>query len=183
MPVGYMFWVVPAIFFKIFGPGVYTLVIAQAFVNLISGFTFWGILKSLRIHPTIRAAAVLIFGLSFTMNNQWPWYNHTVFVFELIGLYFVINAVLISFQHKKAYLYIILGALFMAFAMLTKQDVGGLGVMFAFVLVAYGSQVEKTFAPIIIFSVAYIFFISGLILPFFQYEFFILVQLWSASSL
>ena len=171
MPVGYMFWIVPALFFKIFGPDVYTLIISQAFINLISGFIFWGILKSLKIHPVIRAAAVLIFGLSFTMNNHWPWYNHSVFVFELAGLYFIINGILINTRHKKTYLYIILGALFMAFAMLTKQDVGGLGLIFAFLLVLYGSLVEKHMLPVIVFSASYTFFLALLILPFFQYEF------------
>lgn len=171
MPVGYAFWLIPALFFKIFGPYVFTLIISQAFIHLISGFTFWGILKSLRIHPTIRAVAVLVYCLSYTMDNTWPWYNHSVFVFELVGLYFVINGILHDLQSRKPYLYIIFGALFMALAMLTKQDVGGLGVIFASVLLVYGSWVEKAYMPVVIFFVAYIFFLALLIVPFFQYEF------------
>jgi hypothetical protein len=38
MPVGYMYWVIPAIFFKIFGPQMITLVKAQVFINILAGW-------------------------------------------------------------------------------------------------------------------------------------------------
>src|SRR5580765_5788270 len=47
MPVGYMYWVIPAMFFKIFGPQLITLVKAQAFINILSGLAFRSILKRL----------------------------------------------------------------------------------------------------------------------------------------
>ena len=47
MPLGYMYWVVPAIFFKIFGAQMITLVKAQVFINILSGLAFRSILKSL----------------------------------------------------------------------------------------------------------------------------------------
>ena len=37
MPVGYMFWVIPAFFFKVFGAQMITLVKAQAFINILGG--------------------------------------------------------------------------------------------------------------------------------------------------
>src|SRR5689334_21310605 len=39
MPVGYMYWVIPAIFFKIFGPAMITLVKAQVFINILAGLS------------------------------------------------------------------------------------------------------------------------------------------------
>src|SRR5919112_4000598 len=37
MPLGYMFWVVPALFMKLFGTQLITLVKAQVLINIISG--------------------------------------------------------------------------------------------------------------------------------------------------
>src|SRR3954462_3336418 len=54
MPMGYMYWTIPAIFFKLFGPQLITLVKAQVFINIISGLAFRSILKSLAVQPGIR---------------------------------------------------------------------------------------------------------------------------------
>ncbi len=83
IPLGYMYWVVPAMFFKIFGPQLITLVKAQAFINLLSGFAFLSIGKSLKVQPGLRFLGVLLFSLSYSFLNYWPWYNHTVIVYEL----------------------------------------------------------------------------------------------------
>ena len=40
MPMGYMYWVIPAIFFKIFGAQLITLVKAQVLINILSGLAF-----------------------------------------------------------------------------------------------------------------------------------------------
>src|SRR5215211_8287358 len=49
MPLGYMYWVIPAIFFKLFGAQLITLVKAQVFINILSGLAFRSILKSLGV--------------------------------------------------------------------------------------------------------------------------------------
>src|ERR1700756_5023412 len=56
LPMGFMFWVVPAIFFKIFGPYLITLVKAQVLLNFICCLSFRGILKKLQIADSIRIA-------------------------------------------------------------------------------------------------------------------------------
>src|SRR4030095_7875644 len=61
MPVGYMYWVIPAIFFKIFGTQMITLIKAQAFINILAGLAFRSIFKSIGIDTTIRFLAVLVF--------------------------------------------------------------------------------------------------------------------------
>src|SRR5258708_19200687 len=60
MPVGYMYWIIPALFFKIFGPQVISLVKAQVFINIISGLAFRSILKSVQVQPGIRLVSVLL---------------------------------------------------------------------------------------------------------------------------
>ena len=68
-PLGYMFWVIPAAFFKIFGTQMITLVKAQVFINIVSGLAFRSILKSLNIHPGIRFLSVCLYCLSFSFFN------------------------------------------------------------------------------------------------------------------
>lgn len=86
IPLGGMYWVIPAIFFKIFGTGLITLVKAQVFINVLAGLAFRSILKSLGLSRGIRLVSVFLFCLSYSFFNFWPWYNHTVIVYELLGL-------------------------------------------------------------------------------------------------
>ena len=69
MPMGYMFWVIPALFFKIFGVQLVTLVKAQVFINILSGLAFRSILKSLSVFPGIRLLSVLLFCISYSFFN------------------------------------------------------------------------------------------------------------------
>ena len=73
MPLGYMFWVIPALFFKLFGTQMVTLVKAQILINIISGLAFRSILKSLGVNPVVRFLAVLLYCLSYIFFNFWPW--------------------------------------------------------------------------------------------------------------
>src|SRR5436309_781264 len=60
MPLGFMYWVIPALFFKIFGAQMITLVKAQVLINIISGLAFRSILKSINVQPGIRLLSVLL---------------------------------------------------------------------------------------------------------------------------
>ena len=77
---------IPAIFFKLFGPKLITLVKAQVFINIIAGLVFRSILQSLSVNKGIRLASVILFCLSYSFFNFWPWYNHSVIVYELVAL-------------------------------------------------------------------------------------------------
>src|SRR5882757_4720586 len=61
VPLGGMYWVIPATFFKLFGPAMITLVKAQVFINILAGLSFRSILRSLGVDPGIRFASVLLF--------------------------------------------------------------------------------------------------------------------------
>src|SRR6201996_3272689 len=60
-PLGGMYWVIPAMFFKIFGPKLITLVKAQVLINIVSGLAFRSILRVLQVDKGIRFAAILLF--------------------------------------------------------------------------------------------------------------------------
>src|SRR6187402_3860341 len=47
LPLGFGFWLIPAFFFKVFGPFLSTLVLAQAFINIVGALSFRSILKKL----------------------------------------------------------------------------------------------------------------------------------------
>lgn len=65
-PLGGMYWVIPGLFFKIFGTQMITLVKAQVFINILSGLAFRSILKSLSVETGLRIVCVLLFCLSYS---------------------------------------------------------------------------------------------------------------------
>src|SRR5690349_17796802 len=73
IPLGGMYWVIPALFFKIFGAKLITLVKAQVLINIIAGLAFRSILVSLSVDKGIRLASVLLFCISYSFFNFWPW--------------------------------------------------------------------------------------------------------------
>ncbi len=169
-PVGYGFWVLPALFFKIFGPYVYTLLVVQAFINVLSGFIFRGLLSVFRIPAPVRLMALVVFCLSYSMFNFWPWYNHLVFVVEIAGFYFLCSELTKPVFARKTWR-IALGAFLVAFSFMTKQDTGVLAFGISLVLLAYDYFVERKFKTAVVFISAWLTSMGILILPFLQYEF------------
>src|SRR5580692_12399006 len=49
-PLGGMYWVIPAIFFKMLGPKLITLIKAQVFINILSGLAFRSILTNFGVN-------------------------------------------------------------------------------------------------------------------------------------
>ena len=170
LPLGYTFWLIPALFFKIFGPYLFTLIKAQVFINLVSLFVLREIFKLFNLEPVHRFLSILVFCLTYVFINFWPWYNHSVFVFELIGLYFLINGMLNS-SPKRSIISLVFSGLFIFLAFFTKQDIGGLAIVFAYALLIYQTFLKKSFKPILIFTVSLIGFGTIIILPLLNYEF------------
>ena len=168
MPVGYMYWVVPAAFFKLFGTQMFTLIKAQVLINLLSGFAFRSIFRSLEIHPGIRFVSLLVFSLSYTFVNYWPWYNHTVIVFELIALAFLMKFLL---HPGRKYAWLSLSGIFAFISFFTKQDAGTLTFLLCMGILIYNSTVEKNWLPVLIFAGSFLIAGLAMILPFLQYDF------------
>jgi hypothetical protein len=169
-PVGYGFWLLPALFFKIFGPFVYTLLIVQAFINIVSGFAFRWLLKIFSIQSTTRFLPLLVYCLSYSMFNFWPWYNHFVFVLELLGICLLSKEVLLPSSERSIFK-IVLSSFFIALTFLTKQDTGGLAACIAIAILIFDFIYDKKIKTSLVFIGGYLISLALLIAPFLQYEF------------
>lgn len=165
LPMGFIFWVVPAIFFEIFGPTLFTLVKAQVLINIISGIAFSSILKALNVEAGLKFAAVFLFCLSYSFFNFWPWYNHTVFVYQMLGMTFVLSAAF-AISQKKQLMYAALGGMFATLSFFTKQDGGALAIMLCGALLLYDAILEKRVSILLAFVLSTLAISAFLIVPF-----------------
>jgi len=170
LPLGYGFWLMPALFFKIFGAQLITLVKAQVAMNIIAGLSFRSILKSLHVKAGIRVLSVLLFVLSYSFFNFWPWYNQTVIVYELVGLAFLFRF-LMGPDGKVRYLFLFLSALFTFLSFFTKQDGGGLALLLSLALLAYNTLERKSWLDIPVFLAFYGLVAAAVIVPLLPYGF------------
>lgn len=169
-PVGYGFWILPAIFFKVFGPYVYTLLIVQTFINIVSGTIFRALLRTFGLPAGVSFLALLVYCLSYSMFNFWPWYNHLVFVIELGGLYLLCGVLLKERSGRRVWR-LVLSAFLIALSFMTKQDTGALGFLIAIALLGYDYWCERDLRASAIFIGAYAVSMAVLIIPFLPYQF------------
>jgi hypothetical protein len=169
LPMGYGYWVIPALFFKIFGPYMYTLIKAQVFVNLVSVITFRSILKLLDVKPVVVLLSVLVFCFSYVSFNFWPWYNHIVFVFEMVGIYFILLSIFKT-TGWKTLASLAAGAFFIFFSIFTKQDAGALAFLIAYGILTYDAIIERSFKNWLAFTGFFLFFTAIFVLPLLQYD-------------
>lgn len=165
LPLGIGYWIIPAIFFKIIGPGMFTLIIAQVFINFISIISFRSILKDFKVSPGLILVSIFLFCLTFVFINFWPWYNHTVFVYEIVGLAFLVKFYLNERFYKSLWL-LIVAAFFIALSFFTKQDGGGLAIVFSLVLITYNFLVDKKIQPVLVYLISLTLFIGAYFLIF-----------------
>lgn len=170
LPLGYGFWLMPALFFKLFGPQLISLVKAQVFMNILAGLAFRSILKSLDVKPVLRIVSVLLFVLSYTFFNFWPWYNQTVIVYELIGLAFLFRF-LTGNGGRIQFVWLLLAAFFTFLSFFTKQDGGGLALLLSLALLACNSLQEKRWWDVPVFLAFYGLVAAIIILPLVPYGF------------
>ena len=170
LPLGYGFWLMPALFFKLFGAQLISLVKAQVFMNILAGLSFRSIMKSLDVKPAIRVLSVLLFVLSYSFFNFWPWYNQTVIVYELIGLAFLFRY-LMGPQGKLRFLFLFLSALFTFLSFFTKQDGGGLALMLSLALLAYNTLQGKKWLDLLAYLAFYGIVAAVIIMPLLPYGF------------
>lgn len=169
-PMGGMYWVMPAFFFKLFGPQLISLLKAQVFINIISGLAFRSMLKSLQVQEGIRISAVLLFCISFSFFNFWPWYNHTVIVYEFVALAFLLKY--LSNPAGK-YRWIVLGAaaFFTFISFFTKQDAGGMCLLICGALLLYSGFIDRNWKQIMVYFGIFFLLLAVAIISFRSYEF------------
>lgn len=170
MPLGYGFFIIPFLFFKIFGPYLYTLVIAQVFINLVSLLSFSNMLRILGLNTAQRLLSVLVFCLSYSFFNFWPWYNHSVFVFQMVAFNFILIAIF-SEKRNASYLYLALSAFFVFLAFLTKQDSGGIAIVSAGIVLTYDAWAKKRWDHLVCFFLLLSIIGAFMIVPFLKYDF------------
>ncbi|MTI20553.1 hypothetical protein E1176_05935 [Fulvivirga sp. RKSG066] len=169
MPLGYGFWLIPAMFFKLFGPLMSSLIKAQAFINLLSVLCVHIIFKTFDIKPALRTIGVLFFCLSFVFIHFWPWYNHTVFFYELLALSFLLSALVKKGKHY--YVKIVAASLFIFLSIFTKQDIGGLAFLLALSLILVDAIFDKSVKGLLIFGVSFLVISICFITPLLKYDF------------
>ncbi|MBX2966268.1 MAG: hypothetical protein KF845_09000 [Cyclobacteriaceae bacterium] len=170
IPMGVCSWVIPALFFKLFGPTLFTLAKAQAFMNIISGLAFRWILINNGATLYTRFLGILIFSLTFILGLYWPQYNHTVIIFQLIAIGFLFHY-LKNTQQRTSWLLLTASGFFFTVAFFTKQDGGGLGLLIGLIIVAVHTYQTTSIKPIIVFTTSVVIFFMLFILPFLQYDF------------
>lgn len=165
MPMGFGFWLIPTLFFKIFGPTFATLIKAEVFVNFLSLAALRGTLYNLKVKPLIITLALLVFGLTYVIYNFWPWYNHTVVVFEMIAIYFI---TLYSNEKTKAQnlFAMVMAGVFTFLTLYTKQDVGGICFLFCLFLLGYLVWKDKSWLPVAVYLASFTAMALLLIAPF-----------------
>lgn len=171
MPLGFGYFAVPALFFKLFGPYLFSLVYAQAFLNLLTLLSLRSILRLLGVQPANVLFAILVMCLTFTFPiNFWPWYNNSAFIYGMFGLNMVL---LYMFRQNKKWpvLYLLAGGFFMAFSLFTKQDFGGLSFAFGFLLLTYHSLLSKDYKSLLWYLAAFVGFLGLFIAPFLSHDF------------
>ena len=151
MPLGYMFWVIPAFFFKVFGAQMITLVKAQVLINILGGLSFRWMLKSLKAPAAISFIGILVFCLTYSLPNYWPWYNNTVIFYEFVALAFLLHY-LTRKPGRWALVWPALSGAFVFFSFFTKQDGGGLALLVCLGLLIYDAIIERRWLPIAVFT-------------------------------
>ncbi|MBT1702587.1 hypothetical protein [Chryseosolibacter indicus] len=170
LPMGYGYWLIPAMFFKIFGPFMYSLIKAQVFINLVSILAFRSILKLFNVTPVTILLSVLVFCLSYVSKNFWPWYNHTVIVYELVALYFVLLPVLKT-SGWKTVASLGFSALCVFLSIFTKQDAGALTLLICLAILTYDTLIEKSPRKLLTFLGFFTATCIAFIAPIWQYDF------------
>lgn len=170
IPVGFMYWVIPGLFFKLLGPYMMSLVKAQVFINIVSGLSFRAILKNLSVPSGIRFLSVLLFCISYSFLNYWPWYNHSVIVYELVSIAFL-TRFLFAAPGRWRYSWLILSGVFSFFSFFTKQDAGALGMLICAAILLYNAIAERKWLQLPVFALSVVLTGCVLILPLLKYGF------------
>ncbi len=170
LPLGYAFWLIPALSFKLFGPYMFSLIKIQVLFNLVSALAFRSIIKEFVKDHGMITIGIILYVISYSFFNYWPWYNHTVIVFEFIGFAFLFVA-LRKTKIKAIVLFSTLSALFAFLSIFTKQDGGAFALLISLTLLLYYSIVSRSIIHLGSFVISYLLIATLFIAPLIPHEF------------
>jgi hypothetical protein len=170
IPFGYAFFLLPTLFFHLFGPSLVSLLYAQALLNLISGIALVNVLISLKTQKSILFISVFVYCLSYIFIYFWPWHTHTGYTFGLVALSFILK---INEQTSRSKTLVLssLAGLFSFLAMFTKQDYGGLNLVFCLVILSAQYYFVRNSWSILGYISSYALVALSLIAPLLKYDF------------
>ncbi|MFQ3577305.1 MAG: hypothetical protein SNJ77_12800, partial [Cytophagales bacterium] len=155
MPFGYAFFIIPTLFFKIFGASFISLVYAQVFLNFISCWSLMKILQKLNVNPEVIFLSVFVYCLSYVFIHFWPWHTHTAFTYGLLGIWCFLESIEQEKFFKKL-IFVFLSSLFAFLSFFTKQDYGGLAFLFIGILFFADSIFERKFIPLLFYVFSFL---------------------------
>lgn len=170
MPLGFGFWIIPALFFKVLGTQMITLVKAQVSINAITFVSLRSVLKTLELDPARRLVVLLVMGLTYVLVNFWPWYNNMVFVYELVAIQLLLLGYY-SATGWKSHVLVTLSALFVVLSIFTKQDGGGLTLLLVSALVMIHTYRNRKWELFVNYAFSGILWGALIVLPFINYDF------------
>lgn len=175
LPMGIGFWLMPALFFKLFGPSMLSLIKAQVLLNILAGLSFRALLKRLNVPFGVRVASVLVFCLSYILINFWPWYNNTDILYGIIGINLLLGGLAPLPPDPDAggrsFLYLLGAAFFIFLSFFTKQDGGFLMFATASAIALYNGLITRKWRATLLFFGLFFVIALVVILPFTRYSF------------
>lgn len=171
IPLGYGFWLMPTLSFFLFGPYMFSLIKIQVIINFISGITFKAIADIFVKDRSIVFLSVFLYCITYIFINFWPWYNHVVIVYQLIGIYFLLYVITANPVSWKKYTSIICSALFIFLSAFTKQDAGGFAILISGTILIYHTIITKKIEVLLLFGGAFILIASIFIVPLLNHDF------------
>jgi hypothetical protein len=170
LPMGFGYWILPALFFKMFGPTFTSLIITQFVLNLVGFFSLRGILMKLDVRPLLVTLSLFVFCLTYIIYNFWPWYNNSVVIFEFVSIWLLLKCLCeVPSRFSMGYIPLSASTAFLSF--FTKQDVGLVCLVICLSILIYDWLNSKTVTPLVVFILSYAAVAAIFITPFLKYEF------------
>jgi hypothetical protein len=170
LPMGFGYWLIPTGFFHLLGPSMFSLVVAQVFINSLSLVSLRGLLYNAGLKAYQVTLLLVVFCLTYVIYNFWPWYNHSVIVFELASLW-MLTAYLAADAGRGRVIWLVLSAVMAFLSFFTKQDAGAICIVLCLAILVYHGVSTRKYVALAVFATTLVIVAALAIIPFLQYEF------------
>jgi hypothetical protein len=169
LPMGFGYWLIPTAFFHLLGPSMFSLVVAQVFINALSLVSLRGIFYNCGLKAYQVTLLLVVFCLTYVIYNFWPWYNHSVIVFELASLWML--TAFLSDTGRVRFLWLMLSAVMAFLSFFTKQDAGAICIVACLMVLFYHGFLTRKFGALATYSASLVIVAVLVITPFLSHGF------------